>query len=63
VGPESGGDRRGAGEHAKPGDPHTPGFREEGTLRQAERVRGRYLDTVVYALLASEWPGSRDGDT
>ncbi len=33
------------------------GFREEGTLRQAERVGGRYLDTVVYSMLASEWPG------
>ncbi len=36
------------------------GFREEGTLRQAERVGGRYLDTVVYSMLASEWPGPRD---
>jgi ribosomal-protein-serine acetyltransferase len=31
------------------------GFHEEGTLRQAERVGGRYLDTVVYSVLASEW--------
>jgi ribosomal-protein-serine acetyltransferase len=31
------------------------GFREEGVLRQVERVGGRYLDHVVYAMLASEW--------
>ncbi len=30
-------------------------FRPEGTLRQAELVGERYLDNVVYAVLASEW--------
>jgi ribosomal-protein-serine acetyltransferase len=33
------------------------GFREEGTLRQVERVGGRMLDGVVYAMLAADWPG------
>jgi ribosomal-protein-serine acetyltransferase len=31
------------------------GFREEGTLRQAERIGDRYLDSVVYAMLAADW--------
>ena len=31
------------------------GLREEGLLRQVERVGSRYLDHVVYAVLASEW--------
>ena len=34
------------------------GLREEGVLRGVERIGGRYLDHVVYAVLASEW-----GDT
>jgi ribosomal-protein-serine acetyltransferase len=32
------------------------GFREEGVLREAERVGERYLDSVVYGMLASTWP-------
>jgi ribosomal-protein-serine acetyltransferase len=35
--------------------PERLGFREEGTLRQAELVDGRYHDTVVYSMLAADW--------
>lgn len=35
--------------------PQRLGFRGEGTLRQAERVGARYLDSVVHSLLAAEW--------
>jgi ribosomal-protein-serine acetyltransferase len=35
--------------------PQRLGFREEGILREAERVGGVYLDIVVYSLLASDW--------
>jgi ribosomal-protein-serine acetyltransferase len=38
--------------------PERLGFREEGTLRQAERIGDRYLDSVVYSVLASDWPGT-----
>jgi carbamoyl-phosphate synthase large subunit len=33
------------------------GFREEGVRRQAERNGDRYVDHVVYSMLASEWSG------
>jgi ribosomal-protein-serine acetyltransferase len=37
--------------------PERLGFREEGILRQVERVGDRMLDGVVYAMLAADWPG------
>jgi ribosomal-protein-serine acetyltransferase len=35
--------------------PERLGFREEGTLRQVERIGDCYLDSVVYAMLACDW--------
>jgi ribosomal-protein-serine acetyltransferase len=35
--------------------PERLGFHPEGTLRGVELVGGRYLDNVVYAMLAADW--------
>lgn len=32
------------------------GFTREGTLRETDRVGDRYLDSVVFSMLAREWP-------
>ena len=37
--------------------PERLGFREEGTLLEAERVGDRWVDLVLYAMLAADWPG------
>lgn len=37
--------------------PERLGFRQEGTLRQAELIGGRYLDSVIYGMLKAEWHG------
>lgn len=39
--------------------PERLGFRQEGILREAELVGGRYRDSAVYATLASEWQDRR----
>jgi ribosomal-protein-serine acetyltransferase len=38
--------------------PERLGFRQEAILRESERVGGRYLDGVLYAVLAADWPRS-----
>lgn len=44
------------------GIPQRLGFREEGVLREAERVGDGYLDIVVYSMLASDWRSKADPD-
>jgi ribosomal-protein-serine acetyltransferase len=35
--------------------PERLGFREEGTIRQAEWLHEHFIDLVIYGMLASEW--------
>ena len=37
--------------------PERLGFREEGVARQCELLHGKFIDLVVYAMLAEEWNG------
>lgn len=41
--------------------PERLGFRQEGTVRKAERVGDRYLDSVVYAMSPANWQVKRQG--
>jgi ribosomal-protein-serine acetyltransferase len=40
--------------------PERLGFTEEGVLRQTERIGERFVDDVVYSILAAEWKGGTD---
>jgi ribosomal-protein-serine acetyltransferase len=42
--------------------PERLGFREEGTLREAERLGDHWLDSVVYSMLAADWPAGHTHD-
>jgi ribosomal-protein-serine acetyltransferase len=35
--------------------PEKLGFKQEGTVRQTQRLYNRFVDLVVYGMLASEW--------
>jgi ribosomal-protein-serine acetyltransferase len=41
--------------------PERLGFREEGTLREVQRIGDRRTDLVVYGMLAPEWNARRGG--
>jgi RimJ/RimL family protein N-acetyltransferase len=39
--------------------PERLGFTREGVVREAERIGDRYIDQVVYSMLAGDWPSGR----
>ena len=47
--------RAGVGNLRSRAIPERLGFTEEGLLREAELIGGRYIDHVVYGILAREW--------
>jgi ribosomal-protein-serine acetyltransferase len=47
--------RAGAGNERSRPIPTRLGYKEEGVLREVERVGDGYVDHVVHAMLAAEW--------
>lgn len=45
--------------HKSKAIPERLGFTQEGILRQAELINGRYIDLYLYSLLKKEWLKSR----
>ena len=39
--------------------PENLGFREEGVIRQAQWLHDRFVDLVIYGMLANEWRGKK----
>jgi ribosomal-protein-serine acetyltransferase len=39
--------------------PEKLGFKQEGTMRQVEKLSDRYVDLVIYGILASEWQSNK----
>ena len=40
--------------------PEKLGFTQEGIVRQAERLHDRYVDLVIYGMLAAEWEATAE---
>jgi ribosomal-protein-serine acetyltransferase len=47
--------RAGVGNERSRAIPRRLGFKEEGVLRQVERVGDHFVDQVVYAMIADDW--------
>lgn len=52
--------RCGTGNQKSRGIPERLGFKEEGIARKAEWLHDRFIDLVVYSMLASEWKFETD---
>jgi ribosomal-protein-serine acetyltransferase len=54
--------RAGTGNARSRAVPERLGFTQEGVLRESERLGDRWVDQVVYAMLARDWVAHRPGD-
>jgi ribosomal-protein-serine acetyltransferase len=50
----------GTGNHRSCAIPERLGFSREGVLREAEWVNDRWVDLVVWGMLASDWRSRRE---